>query len=187
MNKISDLDRAPANGPSRFTAMNGADITIRAIRPEDADIEQDFVQGLSPRSRFLRFFASIKQLSPRMLERFTRTSYPHDWALIATIVEAGQEKEIGVARYASSGKEGFAEFAIVVADAWQGLGIGRRLLRQLINVAEQANIGSLQGHVLRENTGMLRLAKKLGFTSEKDPDDATVLRLTRSLTAVDDS
>ncbi len=183
MNRSSGLDVATAH---RFGAKNGTEVTIRAIRPEDADIEQAFVRSLSARSRYLRFFSSIKQLSPRMLERFTRPGYPHDWALIATIVEAGQEKEIGVARYAPSEKEGFAEFAVAVADAWQGLGVARHLLCQLINVAEQANIWCLEGFVLRENTEMLRLAKKLGFTAERDPDDATVVNLSRSLSAAGD-
>lgn len=171
--------------PLRFTAKNGTDVTIRVIRPEDADIEQAFIRNLSARSRFLRFFYTIKQLSPYMLDRFTRPSYPHNWALIATIVEAGQDKEIGVARYASTESQGVAEFAIVVADEWQGLGIARQLLHELITVADHAGIECLQGIVMRENVKMLKLAKELGFAAEPDPHDATVERVIRNLADAD--
>lgn len=170
-----------AAAPRSFTLNNGDEVTIRAIRPDDADIEQAFVTRLSPRSRYMRFFSGIKQLSPYMLDRFTRPCYPDNWALIATISEAGKEKEIGVARYASAETESCAEFAIVVADDWHGLGVARRLLQELITVAENAGIERLEGFVLRENVEMLKFADKQGFTTEQNPDDATIVRVTRSL------
>ncbi len=168
-------------GSHGFTASNGTEVLIRSIRPEDAGIEQTFVRNLSLRSRYLRFFSCIRQLSPAMLERFTHPSYPSSCALIATIVAAGQEIEIGVARYEPTDAKNFAEFAIVIADEWQGLGVARQLLSQLINVAERANIRRLQGLVLRENRGMMRFAKTLGFTIERVPDDATIVMLVRNL------
>lgn len=177
------LSRAPgllAGAPRLFTCQNGTEVTIRAIRPNDAEIEQAFVTGLSARSRYLRFFSGIKRLSPYMLERFTRPCYPNNWALIATISETGKEKEIGVARYAPTEADSFAEFAIVVADEWQGLGIARDLLRELITVAENAGIERLEGVVLRENAKMLKLAKELGFTNERYPDDAALVRVIRN-------
>lgn len=120
-----------------------------------------------------------------MLERFTHPSYPHNWALIATIVEGGQEKEIGVARYASTESQGVAEFAIVVADEWQGLGIARQLFHELITVADRAGIECLEGIVMRENVKMLKLAKELGFAAQPDPHDATLERVIRNLAVAD--
>ncbi len=83
-----------------------------------------------------------------MLEQFTHPRYPRNWALIATISDTGQEKEIGVARYAPTETDSCAEFAIVVADEWQGHGIATRLLRELIAVAESAWIKRFEGLVL---------------------------------------
>ncbi len=163
-----------------FTLQNGTGVTIRGIEPGDAKIEQAFVRGLSARSKYLRFFSVIKELSPYMLEQFTHLCYPRNWALIATISDAGEDKEIGVARYAGTAAES-AEFAVVVADDWQGFGIATRLLRELIVVAEGAGIQRLEGVVLRENPAMLELAKELGFTTERHPDDATVVRIIRDL------
>ena len=116
-----------------------------------------------------------------MLEQFTHPRYPRNWALIATISDAGEDKEIGVARYAATEAESCAEFAVVVADEWQGLGIATRLLRELITVAESAGMKRLEGVVLRENLAMLEFAKELGFTTERHPDDATVVRVIRDL------
>ena len=116
-----------------------------------------------------------------MLEQFTHPHYPQNWAPIATISDAGEDKEIGVARYAPTEAESRAEFAVVVADEWQGLGIATRLLCELIVVAESAGIERLEGVVLRENPAMLGLARELGFTMEYHPDDATVVRVIRDL------
>ncbi len=174
-----------AAAPRSFTLRNGTEVSIRAIQPGDAEIEQAFVRGLSARSRYLRFFSAIKELSPYMLEQFTHLHYPRNWALIATILDAGTEKEIGVARYAPTEADCRAEFAIVVADEWQGLGIATQLLRELITVAEHAGIERLEGLVLRENGAMLKFAKELGFTTECYPDDATVVRVVRNLAVSD--
>ena len=170
-----------AAAPRLFTLQNGTEVTIRAIEPADAEIEQAFVRGLSARSKHLRFFSTIKELSPYMLKQFTHPRFPRNWALIATIADAGLEKEIGVARYASTEEDSSAEFAIVVADEWQGLGIATRLLRELITVAERAGFERLEGLVLRENGAMLELANELGFTTERYTDDATVVRVIRNL------
>ncbi len=116
-----------------------------------------------------------------MLEQFTHPRYPRNWALIATISDAGQEKEIGVARYAPTETDSCAEFAIVVADEWQGLGLATHLLHDLITVAESAGIKRLEGVVLRENVSMLELANQLGFNTECHPDDTTVVRVIRDL------
>lgn len=178
------LNRAPgllAAVPCLFTLQNGTEVTIRGIEPDDAEIEQAFVQGLSARSRYLRFFSVIKELSPYMLEQFTHPRYPRNWALIATISDAGEDKEIGVARYAATEAGSCAEFAVVVADEWQGLGIATRLLRELIAVAESAGMKRLEGVVLRDNLAMLEFAKELGFTTERHPDDATIVRIIRDL------
>ena len=174
-----------AAAPRLFTLQNGTEVTIRAIEPDDAKIEQAFVRGLSARSRYLRFFSTIKELSPSMLEQFTHPHYPRNWALIATISDAGAEMQIGVARYAPMEEDSYVEFAIVVADEWQGRGIATRLLRELIAVAKSAGIEGLKGVVLRENVSMLQLAKGLGCTTARHPDDATLVRVVVNLASSD--
>ena len=99
-------------------------------------------------------------------------------ALAATTMLGGGETLIGVARYVR--ENGDAEFAIVVADAWQGRGIGRRLLAKLIAVARRRGLQRLYGDILRINQPMLQLVQKLGFKLGPH-EDPTLTRATRDL------
>jgi acetyltransferase len=154
-----------------FRLNNGPEITIRPIRPDDAGIEGDFVRDLSPESRRNRFLAAVRELTPRAIERFTRPEYPHEQALIATLQEGGAEKEIGVARFAAEKGKTNAEFAIVIADAWQGKGLGTRMMRELFDAATQAGMRHMEGVVLQDNRSMLQMVRDLGFRVEAYPPD----------------
>jgi acetyltransferase len=143
--------------------VDGTRVTIRTMRPTDRDIEARFVAELSPTSRYYRFHSVLKALDDAMLERFTHVNYPQDMALIATIPEGAGEREIGVARYARYPDSDRAEIAIVVADEWQGKGIGARLLLDLRSVAISAGVRQFDASVLPGNTRMLELARSLGF------------------------
>ncbi len=159
---------------------DGARVTARPIRPEDAQIEQAFVRGLSRDSRYSRFMGEVSELSPAMLERFTHNHYPDDYALIVTTAEGGMDKEIAVARYIRLEDARRCEYAIAVADAWQHHGIGARLMTALMKVAREAGIRYMEGYVLATNRRMLDLVKTLGFDcapSAEGPQVSLVCRL----------
>ena len=139
-------------------------ITIRPIRPEDALIERAFVHALSNRSKYLRFMTTVTELSPEMLSRFTQIDYDREMALIAVTESDGVETELGVARYATNPDGESCEFALVVADAWQRRGIGRRLMAELMVCARQRGLRFMEGEVLRENAPVLALLCSMGFT-----------------------
>ena len=164
-----------------WTAGDGTQVMIRPIRPEDREIERAFVQDLSSNSKYFRFFSAITDLSPEMLDRFTRVGYPREMAFIATIQVEMAELQIGVARYAPGSSEGSVEFAVVIADDWQGRGIGRELLRHLFGVAEESGLTRIEGIVLRTNTNMLRLCRELGFTVSQYPGDAELICVDKDL------
>jgi acetyltransferase len=88
-------------------------------------------------------------------------------AIAATTMLDG-ETLIGVARYVRD--QDAAEFAIVVADAWQGRGIGTRLLTKLMDVARRRGLKHLYGDILGMNRPMLELMRKLGFRLERHED-----------------
>lgn len=154
---------------------DGTGITIRTMRPEDASIEQDFVRSLSTRSKALRFLSPIKELSAAVLEKFTHTEFPNEMALIATVNKKQREREIGVARYAPGTGSAEVEFAVVVADEWQGMGLATELLRHLFGIASEVGIDSIEGVILRDNVPMLRLARKLGFRIQPDKQDPSIV------------
>src|SRR5258708_1986676 len=105
-------------------------ITVRPIRPEDIDLETEFARKLSKETRYNRFLGGGIRLTPEMLEKFTRIDFSRDMALIASATIEGTETAIGVARYARLADGATCEFAITVADAWQGRGIGRERPRR---------------------------------------------------------
>jgi len=150
---------------------DGTEVTIRPIRPEDAIIERDFVNGLSEQSRYFRFMYSLSKLTPELLSRFTQIDYDREMALIAVTREGDREVQVGVARYSSMPDPTSCEFAIVVADAWQNKGLARRLMRALVDAARSRRYSSMVGQVLTENRRMLDFVQSLGFRVEASSED----------------
>lgn len=161
--------------------VGGIPVTIRPITPADRKIEDDFVRNLSDEARYYRFHSALKELTPEMLERFTQVNYPDDMALIATVENSGVLKEIAVARYARLPGRDAAEVAVVVANEWQGKGIGSRLLLELRDIAVNAGIHELYMDVLSENRRMIKLAQALGFHVLPMKDDYTTRQLGKTV------
>ena len=159
---------------------DGTDIIIRSIRPEDAEIEQEFIRGLSPESRYFRFMNSIHELSLEMLVRFTQIDYHNEMALVAINPLEDGEEEIGVARYLTNPDKKSCEFAVVVSDKWQGKGIARLLMQKLIEIARNRSLEVMEGQILANNNRMLDLMTSLNFQISNDPDDPGIkLAVTR--------
>jgi acetyltransferase len=160
---------------------DGTDLVIRPIRPEDAQMEQEFVRGLSEQSKYFRFMQAIKELPPEMLVRFTQIDYDREMALIGVAGGEVGEEEVGVARYVARLGDDTCEFALVVADRWRQRGIGSRLMRSLMQNARERGLRIMEGEVLSANNRMLALVKSLGFRVERDRQDPSVKRVIKVL------
>lgn len=154
---------------------DGTNITIRPIRPEDAEIEQSFVRKLSAQSKYFRFMQSLNELTPEMLIRFTQLDYNRELALIAVQEKLGKEVELGVARYVMNPDGKSCEFALVVADEWQHRGIGSQLMTHLMDAAQERGFNSMDGEILSDNQKMLDLVKSLGFHIQNSDDPGVKL------------
>jgi acetyltransferase len=175
----------PADLVEQWALADGTPVEVRPIRPEDAEMEQRFVKNLSERSRYFRFMNSVRELTPAMLTRFTQIDYDREMAFIVVWSGEGGDEEIAVARYVTNPDGRTCEFAVVVADAWQQRGIGRRLLETLITVARSRGLETMVGHVLAANDPMLSLCVRLGFRIGDHPQDATVRRATLALSSAE--
>jgi acetyltransferase len=162
---------------------DGTPVETRPIRPEDADMEQHFVRNLSEGSRYFRFMNSVRELTPAMLMRFTQIDYDREMAFVALRREEGKDEEIGVARYVTNPDGKTCEFAVVIADAWQRKGLGRRMMEIIIGVARSRGLETMVGHVLAANQPMLTLCAKLGFLISERPGDVGVRNATLRLEA----
>ena len=156
---------------------DGTRVTLRPIRPEDAEKEAAFVAGLSDRTRYLRFMHAVHELSPVQLARFTQIDYDREMALVATIGDGDGELQVAVARYSTLPDPQDCEFAIVVADDWQDRGLARQLMRMLIDVARQRGYRRMVGTVLATNRRMRDFSQALGFTVEPYPDDPELVKV----------
>ncbi len=172
----------PAHLVRKVQMPDGTDLTIRPIRPEDAEIEREFVRNLSPQSRYFRFMQAVSELTQAMLVRFTQIDYDREMALIAVRAdEDGQETQVAVGRYTVDADKDACEFALTVADDWQGRGIGSRLMHELMDVARSRGLSLMRGEVLAENQSMISLMQRLDFAISTDPDEPGLRRVRKRL------
>jgi len=171
----------PAQFVTTLELPGGERLLLRPIRPEDAQMEVAFVATLSPESRQLRFQSALRRLTPGMLARFTQIDYDREMALVAIDASSGEEREVGVCRYIRLPDERSCEFAIVVADEWQGRGLGGRMMARLIEIARLRGLETMIGWVLSGNLPMLRMCTGLGFSNDPESGDALNRRMTLQL------
>lgn len=166
------------------TFKDGKPWLLRPIRPEDAEPLQEFVRGLSDESRYMRFVSMMRELTPRMLERYTRIDYDRELALVATVEVPNaehrghpREQIIGFAHYLRNADGRGAEYALVIGDAWQRRGLGAQLMGGLIEAAQDQGLTYIDGVVLATNRPMLSLMTHLGFRNDYDEEDPTMRRV----------
>ncbi|MDO8458102.1 MAG: bifunctional acetate--CoA ligase family protein/GNAT family N-acetyltransferase [Burkholderiaceae bacterium] len=180
--------------PARYSQVwpmaGGGEYSVRPIRPDDAQMLQDLMQHLSPESRYFRFVSSITELPPTMLARFTLIDYDREMALVAVFKErtAGTDGEfteteriVGVSRYITNPDQSSCEFALVVADDFSGKGLGSRLMLSIMDVARERGLTEMDGLVLANNPGMLKLMRSLGFSVKTFAEDADFKIVTHAL------
>ncbi len=164
-----------------WTLADGTKLSLRHIAPADAAREQAFVKGLSAQSSYFRFHGAIRELNKKDLKNFTEPDSRNAVALIVLHDGESGEEEIGVARYVIDPDRANCEFAIVVADKWQRLGIGTRLMTSLISHLKASGVNQMSGSVLRSNSTMLTFIKKMGFTEINMSDDPSTVSITMHL------
>jgi GNAT superfamily N-acetyltransferase len=173
--------------PTPFTPIgvelrDGRRVRLRAIRADDRDEVRQAFDRLSGESRYMRFMAHMKELSPQTLER---TVNPQEKCGLGLVAEVGAPDGIDIvagARYFVEADGETCEFAVTVADDWQRVGLASRLICELIEAARTRGLKHMEGYVLAGNTGMLNLARRLGFSVKTDPHDATVAIVRLALT-----
>ncbi|MFA6052675.1 MAG: GNAT family N-acetyltransferase [Methylobacter sp.] len=164
-----------------YQLANGSNIIIRPIRPEDAVMEKDFVHRLSERSKYFRFMQSLHELTPEMIVRFTQIDYDREMAFVALGDNGNMPHELGVGRYMMNPDGRSADFALVVADDCQCMGIGSRIMKTLMQTAKSKGISFFESEVLLANNPMLSLVKKLGFSIEAIAGDSEIVRVVKDL------
>jgi acetyltransferase len=143
---------------------NGHIVRVRPLVWSDRAIYERAVMDLSPRSRYLRFFAPMPRLSERLLDQMTHTDGQRHVAYVALTPD--EAKAVGVVRYIRNSHDPeTGEVAIAVADDWQRRGLGSQLIRQTVEHARLTGLESLAATTMRENRGAAGLLQTLGFSA----------------------
>jgi GNAT superfamily N-acetyltransferase len=154
-------------------------LVVSPVKPGDCEAERAFVGDLSLESRYRRFHFGLRELTPEASRAMTEIDQHHHVAFVARPAR-GASAELGEivadARYVMRADSAEAEFAIAVADAWQGAGLGRELLLLLSAHAKAHAVTRLFGDVLWGNGSMIALVRSLGGRLRRNPADATVVR-----------
>ncbi len=154
----------PEKYQKTITLKNGKEALLRPIRPEDEPLEAEMFEHLSKQSIYYRFMGYIPKVSHDFLIRFTQIDYDREMAIIAILETPQGEKMAGVARIVCDAWKEEAEFAIVVADPWQGKGLGSQLTDFILEIAADMGIQKIVALVLESNRVMLNMFEKRGFS-----------------------
>jgi GNAT superfamily N-acetyltransferase len=120
------------------------------------------------------FLGGIAQLSDVALRHLCDPDYAYDMAYIALGLDSqsGEAREqVGVCRYAGADPVKGAEISVAVADEWQHQGLGRILLRHLVDYARAHGVSRLYSVDSLSNCRMRALARDVGFCAQPNPED----------------
>jgi acetyltransferase len=158
---------------------HGEPLLVRPIRPEDGPQHLAFFDALDPEDIRYRIFTRMRELQPSQLARLTQVDYDREMAFIATRKRPdGSFETLGVARAISDPDNVTAEFAIIVRSDMKGKGLGRILMKKLVDYCRSRGNKEIVGETLNYNRGLLSLVKKFGFKTGVSPEgDTTLLKL----------
>jgi acetyltransferase len=169
----------PSQYVSQFTMKDGAEVTLRPIRPEDEPLMGKFHETLSERSVYMRYFSSLSLSSRVAHERLVRICFVDYDRVMALVVDrkdkvTGQHRILGVGRLIKLRAKNEAEIAILVSDQCQKLGLGIELLRRVVQIARDERLGCVSAEMLGDNLTVQSIFKKVGFRLRRLADPCSV-------------
>jgi acetyltransferase len=178
----------PRQHVGEWIARDGTAVTIRPIRPEDEPLMVAFHGTLSEETVYARYFTYLKLSQRTAHDRLTRicfTDYDREMPLVADVrdPETGEPRIVAVGRLSKAHGRNEAEFAILVADAWQRQGLGTELLRRLVAIGRAEGLDRIYAEMLGSNRGMRRASEAVGFQIGPMAGDRSVLRADLDLAA----
>jgi acetyltransferase len=175
------IHRYPAELIDVVRLGDGERVVIRPVLPQDEDLTTAFFRNLSAPARYDRFMTNVRELPPELMRRFTQVDYADHLALVAEVFSGGRETVIAEARYVRMPNSPDAEFAVSVAEPWQGKKLASLLLGKLACRAAAGGVRRMVGETLATNAKMIALARKAGFTIAPSPEVRGLMLLEKAL------
>ena len=143
---------------------DGRTVLLRPIKSEDEPLWLEMFQNFSEESIRYRFFQIIKDTPHEVRVRYCNIDYDREIAIVPELTEEGRRKILGVVRVSIEPDGKIGEIAFIVADPWQGLGLGTKLVDYAIEICKEREIETLYAIILPDNYRAMNLMKKMGFT-----------------------
>ncbi len=157
--------------PDEFTKRvklnDGTDVLLRPIKPEDEPMWHRLIESCSAESLHLRFRYMFKATTHEMATRFCFLDYDRELAIVAETDEDDERKLIGVGRLVADADHRDAEYAVLVGDAWQGVGLGARLTDYCLGICDRWGIESVIAEMAPENSRMISMFEHRGFELDR--------------------
>lgn len=152
----------PEEHETTMADVSGSKLAVRPIKPTDEELLSDMFYDLSDQTIINRFFSMLKSMPHRRLQEFCVIDYESEMSLVVLHGKRPKRKMVGVGSYHMNPSTKRAEVAFLVADEWQGKGIGTYLMKELVKIARAKHIRGLTAEVLRDNVAMIALIHKSG-------------------------
>lgn len=146
-----------------WTLRDGRTVVLRPIKPEDEPLWLEMFQNFSEESIRFRFFQILKDTPHETRVRYCNIDYDREIAIVAEMTENGRKKILGVARVSFEPDSKTGEIAFIVADPWQGLGLGTKMVDYVLEICKDMKIEIVYAIMLSENFRAVNLMKKMGF------------------------
>ena len=168
-----EMVRYPEELETTMTTKSGKELIVRPIIPTDEEMLGDMFYDLSDQSIINRFFSMLKSMPHRRLQQFCCIDYESEMSIAAISKEGPNQKIVGIGSYYLNPATKMAEIAFLVADAFQGQGIGTFLMRYLVKIAKEKKIAGFTAEVMRDNVAMIALMHKAGVPTRSKPEDGS--------------
>lgn len=155
---------------SQWQLKDGTRVSLRPIKPEDEIRFHELFKSLSEDTMRFRFFQIMKEMPHETLTRYCNLDYDREIAIVAELQD-DDRKIIGAVRLISEPGGKCGEFAVVVADRWQGLGLGSKFVDYIVEISKDIRLEKIYGYVITNNYKMIKLCTKKGFNMETLDED----------------
>ncbi len=168
--------KMPPDSGWHLRLRDGSSVWIRSIDEQDAELELEFLNSLSPEFRRLRFLGLVREPCPEVARELTDLDPATAVGFIAVVSQEGRDRQIGAAHFHTDTKGDGCDCSVTVSEEWQKRGVGSSLMRRLIDVAKARGLRHMRAQAPARSDGSHHLAARIGFRRRLDRHDpATVV------------
>lgn len=150
---------------------DGTSVWIRPIDRQDAELELEFLNQLSPECRSLRFLGLVRDPSPDVARELTDLDPANAAGFIALVSRDGRDQQIGAAHFHTNTSGDGCDCSVTVSEEWQKRGVGSSLMRRLVDAARARGLRNMRAYAPARSDGSHHLAARIGFRRGPDLRD----------------